>query len=290
MPTPHTFEVETVFSAEEASVSGGRLRVLGFLTLLVGAGWLYATWGPMYRWINRTVAIGGLSVAMGALDSGADVEQTAEDDLNTVMGVLTGRPAEAAGAEPSAPESAPPDKPTTATLDPETLGKAQLAMSFLPVAGYAWLGLATFTGLWLMMGALAAVAPGGRARTVGKLVLAVVVVAMAGLFAYARHEWDWVESVMPSWVKPALGGLLVLLACSLGASLNRRRVWLHRAGGVLIILSALGSVAAIWGAVRWGQMPDENVDLLLYAKVFGLQSAYGWVTLVGMIGLKQRRA
>jgi hypothetical protein len=92
---------------------------------------------------------------------------------------------------------------------------------------------------------------------------------------------------MPGWVKPLALCLVVLLAGALGALFNRRCVGLTRTGGVLIICSALVSVAAVWSAVRWGQMPDDQADLKLYAQVFGVQSAYGWITLLAMIGIRK---
>jgi hypothetical protein len=265
MSQPQELHIHTVYSAEaETAVAAPslRLRGLAVLTLLVGVVWLYATWSVGWKWTKV-----GVFVLVTMDDHAAAQQQTAAEDA-----VL--RP-------PILPR---PDANT------DVQAAARAAHARLSRITNVWLGMIAFVGLWLTMSGFAGLPAGGALRRIGRVLAPLVVVALGMLIWHVQHEYAWLESIMPRWVPPVLIVLMFALAASAGFALQRRRVSLLRLAGLLVILSACGTITALWAALRWGGIPMEGVDSAMYVKVFLAQSAYGWLLLIGAIGLRNRQS
>ena len=155
-------------------------------------------------------------------------------------------------------------------------------------AAYGWLAMMTSVGLWLLTGGVAESTCSPAARCLGKRLFPLAVLILGALVWYVWKEYQWYETALPSWVRPTVVGLLALSAISLGVALNRRGIGLLRAGAVLVIVSAVLSVAVVWSAIRWGRMSGEQVTFVLYAKIFAAQSVCGWLLLLATMGARKR--
>ena len=280
--------VHTVFSAEQVERLGVRMRVLGFINILVAAAWLYVAWQPMYNWIQRTLAFGEINIATTAMNDGAEAGQ--KGDLNTLARIMNPNANQKnAGDEKKASnaESNEEDNAAAEASREEKAAAANVARVVLAGSALGWLGLSTLVGAWLLVAGVASLTNfAANARRFGSIVLPLSLIAIGVVVWYVWDQYHWYETLLPGWVKPTMLALLGIAAAGIGAIVNRHGLKLQRWGALLVVFSAIFSVVAIWAAVRWGQMPSEGVNVQLYAKVFGVQSAYGWLLLASMIGLK----
>lgn len=157
-------EVRRVYSARPGGAvpvtmqrrAPARFSVLGAMSLLLAASWLYLTWWPADRLIGANVmaaAINRLSASgSDPLGFGPWLGSAPEDLAN---------PAPPEGTAPlvGAAEKTPPAEagPTSHEITPQN----ERAMKWLLGDMWAWLAIATFVGGWLAMcgGAAAAGAP-----------------------------------------------------------------------------------------------------------------------------------
>jgi hypothetical protein len=271
-------KVHTVFSAEQVERLGVRMRVLGFVNVLVAVVWLYVAWQPMYGWIQMRLALGEINIATGGK----------QGDLTTFAKIMGPNGNAAPGAQQQNGAASGNEADQAATKEQqEKRAAADLARGVLVGAAFGWLGLTTLAGVWLLVAGVASLTNfAAGARRLGLAVLPLSVIAIGVLAWYVWDKYEWYETLMPDWVKPSMLVLLAIAAAAFGAIVNRHGLKLQRWGAILVIFSAAFSVLAIWAAIRWGQMPDDGVNLALYGKVFAVQSAYGWLLLLAMIGLK----
>ena len=281
MSDTHDIEVHTVYAVKEvAPPAGVRLQILGLITFVVALAWLYTTWQPMFYWIQKTLAFGEINVDMGSTKGGAK-----GNGFGAFAGVVNTAKGQA-GSSGRAASRVAPAKGEAATSAAKARADKQHAKMALRLGAGGWLGTATIVGLWLAMSGVAGWSPARRLRRVGWVLLPLSLLVAVALAWHVWRVYEWYFSILPEWVMPVMLGLCITSAASVGALLNRRGVGLLRAGGYLVILSAVVSMASIWSAVHWGQMPAEQVGAALYAKIFGVQSGYGWVLLLGTIGLR----
>lgn len=292
MSETHHIEVKTVYAAADAGNASVRIRVLGALTLVVGLAWLYAVWWPVLERVQTPLMIGQLNIMMQAAPQGPSGQR----DLEAFNPLLQG-PTGDSGARDSATDEngaidaetesgAPHKMPSPATVPGDGAQDLIFAGAVLTFAALSWLGAPTLVGVWLVMAGASTLGSTRSTRTFGKLLGFVTMVGLAGLTWYVWREYEWYESILPDWVKPAMLSLAAVSGLGIGAMLNRRCAWMLRAGGWVVVISACVTVLALWASVRWGQMPGEGIDWRVYAKVFAAQSGYGWFLLLSMIGAR----
>lgn len=272
MSGTYDLQINTVYSATDAAAGGVptslRLRLVALLTLLAAGGWLYVTWEPALDWIERRVMIGGGVLMLGSMPL---------DPMN-------------AGASTNSGKKETSDR--AAASDAATAQhQAESQVRNLAVLSAGWLGLTSLTGLWLVMSGSAGLVRARFTRILAYLLAPLVLVATAGLIWYVDREYGeygWLETVIPEWFWPALEGLVIGFFLVLGQLLNRRPVGLLRLGGVLIVLASAATVIALHLAFKWGGNDLDPPNTLFCAKLFGIQSAFGWLLLVATLGLRSR--
>lgn len=281
MAESYQIQVKTIYRAagDRAATSELRLRVLGSLTLTIGVVWLYVAWNPIKAWIEPKVMIGEAVMATGNMPAAQTGEGAQSlQALGQILNQAAKTPQPTSGKR-ERPKSTPAPKPTPPPSPPPSARRVQGSLAGLALS---WLGAATFVALWLVMAGVAGLSGGwSGVRRGGAVLLPLSLIALAALVWYVQRKYEWYETILPVWVRPGLFGLAILLAGSIGALASRYGWGAQRIGGYLVIGSAVFSAAVIWSAVRWGQMPAGHVDAALYAKVFGVQSAYGWLLLLG---------
>jgi len=269
MNEPLDLQIHTVYSADaEATVAASslRLRILAGLALVVGIGWLYATCVPVWTRIEREVMVG--EVMLSAFGSHANTNKPADEKSPTAPNPT----------EKSRAESRPVHEQRRATLQ---------AQQRLGVITGVWMGMTILAGLCLVVGGVAGlVRPSRRLRVLGWCLTPVTLIVLGLLIAYVQREYAWLESILPRWVWPVMAGLVLTCAVFVGLGLQRRRVGLLRVGGVFVVLSACATVAALWTALRWGGLPSEGFDAMFYMKAFAMQSAFGWLLLLGTLRME----
>lgn len=262
MAEPYEIRIHTIYSSqqEQSVARGGGLRAVGVLTFFVGIAWLYVAWNPVWKWAQAKATIGEIVMATGA--AGVTGAPTGEQGLSVLTQIIS-------------------DQPKAEEKKTEAANAPRRVQGILFGAAVVWLILASGVAMWLMMAGAANLTGSAAARRFGRYLLPVCALVGAAVIWYVWKKYEWYESILPGWVRPGLFALTVLTACSAGAMANRHGRGALRGGAYLVVGSAVFSVAAIWSAVRWGHMPTEHVDVSLYAKVFGVQSAYGWLLFFG---------
>ena len=252
MSDTHDIQIHTAFSSQKESLTPNvRLRWLGVLTFVVALGWLYITWVPMYKWVHQKMVIGELNLAATLSNQNAEAAQ--DGGLSILSGIVN---PDSANVSPktSKPKKGLKSRKAIAKESQEKTErqeKAKVAAGVIAGLAVTWLGSASFVGMWLAMASAAAVCSGlSSIRRFGGLLMVASLLAIVGLAWYVWHEYEWYETIIPSWVKPSMLGLAIVCAASIGAMLNRRGLWLYRTGGVLVILSALVSVGTILAAIK----------------------------------------
>jgi hypothetical protein len=285
MSSAYDIQIHTIYSADDTTKTAcGRLRFFAVLTLVVALAWLYVTWWPMYKWVEQRIGLGELHIMSALMQDMSKPPPTVSEEESQAPDKddapsKSKRRAAARKADRAAERA-------EAKAREARRKEVEAAGAFLAISGYGWLTVMSLIGLWLVMAGAAGVSSAVALRLVGALVLPAGLLAAGGLSWYVWAEYQWFGTVMPDWVIPSMALLGAVVAASIGGLLNRRAVGLLRIGGGLVVFSAALSVTVIWLAVRWGQMPASQVDFALYAKVFGIQSAYGWLLLLGTMGLR----
>jgi hypothetical protein len=296
-------QVHTVYAAdEEVKQPSHRLRLLGLTTLLVAVAWLLVVFhnpfhnrercrgivpdrliafNSLYAWVPRTLAFAEIEAYSKATGADADGEKGGGADLGAIMGILGSAP-----PPPAAAGKSPPPSVGFAPISDDQRRELLRATSYRTAFGYGWLIMMAGVGLWLVAGGAAGVSSGGSFRRSAAVVFPLTLVAAGTLAGYLWREYGWYETAMPPWAKPAMAGLLLVAAAVFGAALNRYALRLLRVAGVLTIVSAAVSVVCIWLPIRWGFMPDIGATITLYAKTFGIQSAYGWLLLLATVRIR----
>lgn len=291
MSETHHIEVKTVYAAADAAKAGARLRVLGALTLLAGLAWLYVVWWPVLGRVQTPLMMGQLNIAMQAAPASqaSSAGPRGLDAFNQMMQAPVGvddaaeSPKDGADAVDAGGDE---DPDTQSGVTGGVTSDMVFAGGVLAFAALSWLGAPTLVGVWLVMAGASTLGSTRSVRTFGKLLGFLSIVGLAGLTWYVWREYEWYESILPNWVKPAMLGVAAVAGLGMGAMLNRRGAWLLRSGGWLVVASACVSTLALWASVRWGQMPGGGIDWQVYAKLFAAQSGYGWFLLVAMVGAR----
>lgn len=226
--------------------------VLGLLNFLAAGGLYYTTWWCVDPFIYMTLM----------LKTPVDV------DLNMAAGIFM-------PSEPRVP--APPpvvEQPVPPSVVPSYSGLT--AQRMIGGAAYGWLTLTTIAACALAVSAGAAIGRigGSRWRRVAvflALILALVL-AIAALDVWNQFGWEY----LPKHLRKGMGGL-VMLAALIGLAVGRAARGLARLAAITLILSAVGTVVALYLGSRCGAIPPEQATPLYLALAFLVHSGYGWV-------------
>jgi hypothetical protein len=245
----------TVVPGGERKRAAPILLVVGLLNLAAAGGLCYATWWPIdsfiyMNFVLRTPLDIDLDAAAGAIMPGLSADSP-----------------QAAGAT---------DLPVGELPPPTIVGRT--AQIVIGVTGYSWLTLATMAACALALAGGAAWGRSGGAlwRTAG-LLLAVVVVAGLAWFGYS--VWTEYGTVYPPGALDLGMGGLVLLAALVGMAIGRGARGLTRLAGIMLIISAAGSVAGLYSGRLCGAVESQYASFSFMAVVFVIHSVWGWVLL-----------
>jgi len=307
--TVTNIQVQTIYTAEHAPAgASSRLKVWGVVSLLVAGAWLYVVWWPVWDWAQAPLMIGTIGALPGMPASqpspAVSDGQAGLNELSVLLGSdpiappSDGKddPKQAASKSKAAasqrttaaddankPDSKAPSKSMQETGGDDAAGPTG-AQAALVTGLIAWIIAPALLGLWIAMAGAASLGGPVIVRRAG-LILALLALVSAGAAAWhIQKTTEWYESILPMWTKPVLVSLGGLFAVGIGLAMNRKALFLQRSGAVMVILSAGLTVAAFWSASRWG--PSAEPTPLFYARVFGQQSAFGWITLIALWGLK----
>ncbi len=287
------FVINTIYVAGDDDVRpGGRLRALALVTILVSLVWLYITWGSLYQWSQKTLMFGELNIAggmMGLTPVPAAAGNQKQDDATSKS---RGQDDKAKSPPPKKRETRAEVRARRAEFKRKQTEKreaaklrkkeAQEAHVVLAATAYGWLALLSLTAFVLSSAGCAGLSSKGFLRRTGAIVLPLSIVAGAAVVWYVWKKYEWYESILPDWVRPTLVGLGFAASASIGFMLNRHGRGMHQSAGVVVIVSALLSMASVWTAVHWGQMPGDQINAVFYTKIFLVQSAYGWLMLLAV--------
>jgi hypothetical protein len=278
MDTGQQFVINTIYVAGDDDVrpSGG-LRAVAVITVLVSFAWLYVTWGPMYRWTQKTLMFGELNIVSGMMNVKKPEPDSAKPKTDAKAQKAKSREERAERRSEMRREQA--ERKERASQRAQRAKDAQVVLA---AAAYGWLIVSTLAGFGLTIAGCSGLSSNGGLRRVGMLLMPVSIIACSVIGWYVWKKYSWYETLLPDWVKPWSIGLGMLAFGSIGFMLNRHGRGVHSLAGLGVIASALLSLAAIWVAVRWGQMPSEQVNAALYAMVFFVQSAYGWLLMLAV--------
>jgi hypothetical protein len=233
------------------------LRIFAVLTVFAGVTWLYVTWKPVWKWIENELMLSEI-----------------------LLGAVGTQPLTPAGAE---------TKPPAGSAQQQAAARAaatRQAQQRLGSIAIGWLGWTSLVGLWLVMCGGAGLFRNRVFALLGMVLTPMLLGLIVWLAYHVQVEYAWLESLLPAWVRPTFAALGLALALSVGFILQTWRLGLLRTGGILVILSAALTVAGLWAALRWGGLPAEAFDTRFYVKTFALQSAYGWILLIGAFRLR----
>ncbi len=248
-------------------VGGFGLVLLGLLNLAAAGGLYYWTWWKVdkeiYLKLMMYTPIKGLdaNVSSGFLvPKGTKGKATG----NTPVKVPATRAVKAPA--PAAAES------VAARYQGDT---AQVVMG---ATSYSWLALASVA--MCSLAASAGAAFGRRGGSRWRLVAGLLALGFAAGLGWLGYQ-TWMEyggAYPPRYFRFGMGAV-VGIALLLGMGIVRRvRRWTLLAG-LAIILSAAGSVVAIYLGQQCGAYTAAYVTPKFLGTVFGIQSAWGWVLL-----------
>lgn len=284
MDSGQQFVINTIYVAGDDDVRpSGLLRAIALITVLVSFAWLYLTWGPMYRWTQKTLMFGELHIATSMTNLQIPEPTPAPDKPNNAVKSEKPKTREERAkmrAENRAKRRR--EQAERKELMAQRQQAARDAQVVLAAAAGGWLVVATLAGFFLTIAGCSGLSSKGWLRRVSKYVLPASIIACGVIGWYVQKKYSWYETLLPPWVKPVTIGVGLVAFGSIGFMLNRHGRGMHSLAGLGVIISALLSMAAIWIAVRWGQMPAEQVNAMLYTKIFVVQSAYGWLLLLAI--------
>lgn len=256
-------EIQVIYSAS-SSGRKGRVRVvrsrpvgatglflLGILNLAAAGGLYYWTW-----WVQDSEIY--MTLMLNTPLSGVDA--------NVSSGLATrGR---------TAPKSALVQE--AKSVEEASKFQGVTATKVMGITAYSWLTLATIAScvLALSSGASFGRVGGSTWRWVGGL----AALGVFGALGFAGYRvWAEYGGTYPvRYMRMGMGGL-VLATLLLGMGLvSRVRRWTSIAG-MTLILSAVGSVAALYLGQMCGAVEAAQTTPQFLGTVFGIQSAWGWV-------------
>lgn len=229
--------------------------LLAFLNLLAAGGLCYATWWRVDRFFIYEKLI--LKTPLPGLD------------LNAAAQMF--------GIPPAGPVNE--QRPPTIT-DPASPNRfvGETARTVIGASAYSWLTLATIACCALALAAGAGLGHvGGRPVRLAGRVLAILSAGALVWAAWSTFETHGFEFPL---ARTRLGYAgLTLLCVLLGLAFGRRPGRLTRLAAVCIVLSAVGSVAALYFGAQCGAIEPAQASIGYLSKVFAVHSAYGWLLL-----------
>jgi len=197
-------------------------------------------------------------------------------DLNTVASGMFGIEQPSPAARPAEAPDAPLQSATASVAAPRF--SDETARNIMGATCYGWLSLATLAAGWLALAGGAAVGRflSVKGRIWGTILAAIALIAL-GLWVFSV----WTKYGMrytPTQLRMAMS-LLVIPLLLIGIPAARFARGLSRASAVLLILSAAGSVAALFLGYLCGAIPAQRAAPLFLAVVFLLHSSYAWILL-----------
>jgi hypothetical protein len=255
----------TVLTARQHGRANTRvvLRILGALSLVCCAAWVDVTW---WRVDDKVIDIINQHVVNEIV--GHELSQPPEKNL--LGGLIPGLTGGAAATRPALPKPA---------LDMSEAALRRRGAAF-GWSLYGWYALVTIAAALMALAGTAALVgrfPGRRAR-IGGLALAVLALTALGAYTFLVLRWsqqsagNW--AAWPVWA-PRWAVVLLVSAC-LGAGLlvtNGGR-GLHWAAAFSVMCCALGTLAALWIATRYGGIHDPAINAGLYVRAFLLEMVY----------------
>ncbi len=229
--------------------------VLGLLNLLAAGGLYYVTWWRVDPFIYLTFA---LKTPM---------------DMDLDMAAAMFLPRQAEPLEPSPPVVEQPSSPAA----PQVY-TGQAARIMIGGAAYGWLTLATIAAFALAASAGAAIGRigGSRGRRVAALLVLTLTFALAIAALVVWNQYG--RKYLPNQLRIGMGGL-VLLSALIGLAVGRAARGLACLSAITLILSALGTVVALYLGSRCGAIPPERAVPLYLFLAFFIHSGYGWIQL-----------
>ena len=289
MNTPAPLDIKVIYSATKrhrrgwwasraaVPIQDTGVVVLGILNVIVAGGLYYATcWraDPELRFrVLMHTPLPGVDLQEATLPGAVSPTGEAAEPVWIIS--------EIARQQGQLPPDLSPGLPKAAR-DPKANARTQAAQAITfvgTVVGWEALAIIAACSLALAGGALV-----GRAGTAG-LRLAGIVVGSVGLVAVgwaAYHLWVQYGRLVPDQLRTDIGGL-VLLAALAGLLIGRRIRGLTYLAGIMLILSAAGSVVGLYIGAQYEAVKPEDLPLPFFAfavLVFVIHSFWGWVLLL----------
>jgi len=226
--------------------------ILGVFNLLAAGGLYFAAWWRVDPFIYLTLML----------------KTPVDMDLDQAAGIFVPR-----NHEPREPAAQP--LPVSVALSAWTGDTVRKVMGS---AAYGWLTLATAAACALSLSAGAALSRiGGSPWRRAGIVLAATLTLVLAVAAFAVWN-EYGRKYLPSHLRFGMGGL-VLWTASIGLALGRAGRGLARLAAITLILSAVGTVVALYLGSLCGAIPPEQSTPLYLALAFLIHSIYGWIQL-----------
>jgi len=227
--------------------------VLGLLNLLAAGGLYYATWWRVDPFIYMTLML----------------KTPVDMDLDMAAGMFLTRQTEPSEPTPPVVEQPPPPAAPQAYT-------GQAAQRMIGGAAYGWLTLATLAACALAASAGAAIGriSGSRGRRFATLLALTLtlVLAIAALVVWNQYG----RKYLPIHLRIGMGGL-VLWTTLIGLAVRRAARGLARFAAIILILSAVGTVVALYLGSRCEAIPPEQAAPMYLFIAFLIHSSYGWI-------------
>jgi len=226
--------------------------VLGVFNLLAAGGLYYAAWWRVDPFIYLTLML----------------KTPVDMDLDQAAGIFIPR-----NHEPREPAAQP--LPVSVASSPWTGDTVRKVMG---TAAYGWLTLATAAAcaLALSCGAVFGRIGGSPWRRAGIVLAATLTLALAAAVFVVWSEYG--RKYLPIHLRFGMGGL-ALWTASIGLALGRAARGLARFAAFTLILSAVGTVVALYLGAQCGAIPPEQSTSLYLTLAFLIHSIYGWIQL-----------
>ncbi len=230
--------------------------ILGLANVLAASGFYYGTWWPVDWLLYETVV------------------------LRTP---LPGVDLEAASALFGATVAGPTTPPETVSLKtpqvPTPRFTGQTAATVIGATMYGWLTLATVAYSLVALAAGTALGKAGARRS-RRIWLILACGMLLAMLAWAGFLWiKYGLKYPPNYLRAGMAGLVGLSAL-LGMAIGRWAGWFTRCAGVVVILSALGSVAGLSLLRACDAVDHKYASIPFMAMVFAAHSFYGWLLLL----------